>query len=82
MVENVAGVIGIELLCAAQGCDFHAPLQSSPPLEAVRRLLRAEVAHLDEDRHLHPDMARAIALVRSGAVAAAAGIDLPGLTTD
>ncbi len=82
MVENVAGVIGIELLCAAQGCDFHAPLQSSPPLEAVRRLLRAQVAHLDDDRHLHPDMARAIGLVRSGAVAAAAGIELPGLTPD
>jgi histidine ammonia-lyase len=82
MVENVAGVIGIELLCAAQGCDFHAPLQSSPPLEAVRRLLREQVAHLGDDRHLHPDMMRAIALVRSGAVAAAAGIELPGLMTD
>ena len=75
MVENLAGVVGIELLCAAQGCDFHAPLKSSPPLEAVRRLLRAEVAHLDEDRHLHPDIRKSIALVRSGAVAAAAGLD-------
>jgi histidine ammonia-lyase len=79
MAQNVAGVVGIELLCAVQGCDFHSPLQSSPPLEAVRRLLRAEVPHLDEDRHLHPDMQKAIALVRSGAVAAAAGIDLPGI---
>jgi histidine ammonia-lyase len=35
-------VIGIELLAAAQGCDFHAPLASSPALEAVPgRLLRA-----------------------------------------
>jgi histidine ammonia-lyase len=81
MAENLAGVVGIELLCAAQGCDFHAPLESSPPLQAVRRLLRAEVPHLDEDRHLHPEIAKAIALVRSGAVASAAGIGLPGLTT-
>ena len=29
MVENAVDVIGIELLAAAQGCDFHAPLQSS-----------------------------------------------------
>ena len=29
---------------------------SSPPLEAVRALLRAEVPHLDDDRHFHPDM--------------------------
>jgi histidine ammonia-lyase len=81
MAENLAGVVGIELLCAAQGCDFHAPLESSPPLQAVRRLLRAEVPHLDDDRHLHPEIAKAIALVRSGAVASAAGIGLPGLTT-
>ena len=57
--------------CAAQGCDFLAPLASSPPLEAVRRLLREQVAHLDDDRHLHPDIEKAIALVRSGAVAGA-----------
>jgi histidine ammonia-lyase len=81
MAENLAGVIGIELLCAAQGCDFHAPLESSPPLQAVRQLLRAEVPHLEDDRHLHPDIVKAIALVRSGAVASAAGIDLPGVTT-
>jgi histidine ammonia-lyase len=79
MVDNVMGVIGIELLCAAQGCDFHAPLASSAPLEAVRRLLRGVVPHLEDDRHLHPDIEKAIALVRSGAVAAAAGVDLPGV---
>ena len=28
---------------AAQGCDFHRPLASSPPLEAVRTLLRRDV---------------------------------------
>ena len=79
MVENAAAVIGIELLAAAQGCDFHAPLASSAPLDAVRRRLRAEVPRLDEDRYFHPDIAAAVALVTSGAVAAAAGIELPGL---
>jgi histidine ammonia-lyase len=79
MAQNAMSVVGIELLCAAQGCDFHAPLVSSPPLEAVRRLVRAEVPHLDDDRHFHPDMAKAIALVRSGAVAAAVGLPLPGV---
>jgi histidine ammonia-lyase len=79
MVDNALAVVGIELLCAGQGCDFHAPLASSPPLEAVRRLLRADVPHLEDDRFLHADMERAIALVRSGSVASAAGIALPGL---
>jgi histidine ammonia-lyase len=80
MVENATAVIGIELLAAAQGCDFHAPLPSSEPLEAVRKTVRAEVPHLDHDRHFHPDMEAAIELVRSGAViAAASGVDLPGV---
>jgi len=71
MVENASAVIGIELLAAVQGCDFHAPLTSSEPLEAARALVRARIPHLDDDRHFHPDMAEAIALVRSGAVAEA-----------
>ncbi len=76
MAENTACVLGIELLVASQGCDFHKPLISSPPLEQVRALLRAEVPHLEEDRCLAPDIAAAVALVRSGRVAHAAGEDL------
>jgi histidine ammonia-lyase len=76
MAENARGVIGIELLAAAQGCDFHRPLASSKPLESVRTLLRRQVPHLDDDRHFHPDMAKAIALVASGAVVDAAGREI------
>ena len=73
--------LAIELLAAAQGCEFHAPLVSSPPLERVRRVLREKVPKLEEDRHLHPDMAASIALIRSGAVVSAAGAELlPGLS--
>ncbi len=80
MAENLAGVIGIELLAAAQGCDFHAPLASSAPLERVRALLRARVPTLDHDRHMAPDLVIARNLVRTGAVAEAAGPALlPGL---
>ena len=76
MAENARAVVGIELLAAAQGCDFHRPLTSSSPLEAVRRLLRHEVAHLDEDRHFHPDMEAANRLVASGALIKTVGQDL------
>jgi histidine ammonia-lyase len=72
MADNVAAVLGIELLAAAQGCDFHAPLTSSAMLERVRALLRAEVPRLEDDRELAPDIAKAIALVRSGRLADAA----------
>ncbi len=78
MVENADAVLGIELLAAAQGCDFHAPLRSSAALEAVRALTRSQVPHLSDDRHFHPDMEAANALVRSGAVIGAVG-DLPGI---
>ncbi|WP_137893778.1 histidine ammonia-lyase [Ramlibacter sp. 2FC] len=77
MVENATAVIGIELLAAAQGCDFQAPLHSSAALEAVRRTLRERVPRLEEDRHIQPDMQAAIALVRCGALAQAVGLALP-----
>jgi histidine ammonia-lyase len=80
MAENTGGIIGIELLAAAQGCDFHAPLQSSPVLEDIRAMVRAEVPHLEEDRELAPDMAKAIALVRAGKLAQVAQqAGLPGI---
>ena len=65
MAENAGSVVGIELLAAAQGCDFHAPLASSAPLERVRAHLRGRVPHLDEDRFLAPDLAAASAMVRA-----------------
>lgn len=82
MVANAGAVVAIELLAAAQGCDFHAPLSTSAPLEAVRWLVRAQVPHLDDDRHFHPDIEKAIALVAAGKVAdAASGVALPEICT-
>ncbi len=81
MAENTAAVIGIELLAAAQGCDFHLPLQSSAVLERIRAIVRAEVPHLEDDRELAPDIARAIALVRSRRLAQETlQAGLPGIT--
>ncbi|MDB5430027.1 MAG: hutH [Caulobacter sp.] len=79
MVESAQAVVAIELLAATQGCDFHTPLVSSTPLEAVRACLRAEVPQLTDDRYFHPDIQAAIALIRSGAVTRAAAITLPGI---
>jgi histidine ammonia-lyase len=77
MAENLAQILGIELLAGCQGCDFHMPLTSSTPVERVRALLRAQVPHLDDDRYVAPDIAAAATLVRSGAVVEAVGIELP-----
>ena len=78
MAENAAQVVGIELLAAVQGCDFHRPLASSPDLEAVRTRVRSVVPHLVEDRYFAPDMAAAADLVRSGGLVD--GLGLPGVT--
>ncbi len=79
MAANAANVIGIELLAAAQGCDFHAPLLSSPGLESARACLRAEVPRLDDDRFMADDMVLATAMVTSGRLVAAVGASLPML---
>jgi len=73
MVDNAMAIISIELLAAVQGCDFHAPLRSSDKLEHVRWMVRNEVPMLDHDRHFHPDMQKAIDLVKTGVVAGAGG---------
>ncbi|HEY7300572.1 MAG TPA: histidine ammonia-lyase [Xanthobacteraceae bacterium] len=77
MAENAAHIIAVELLAAAQGCDFHARMQSSPPLERVRARLREVVPALDHDRYLAPEIAAAADLVRSGAIVSAAEVPLP-----
>jgi histidine ammonia-lyase len=79
MGANAGNVIAIELLAAAQGCDFHAPLSSSAPLERVRAALRERVPHLEDDRLMAPEIAAAAEMVMSGAVVDAAGLDLPGV---
>jgi histidine ammonia-lyase len=65
MADNVAAILGIELLAAAQGCDFHAPLTSSAALEVVRAMLRTKVPRLQDDREMAPDIAVATEMVRS-----------------
>ena len=63
----------IELLAAAQGCDFHAPLTSSRDLERARALLREHVPQLEADRKMAPDIATATEMVTTGALIEAAG---------
>jgi histidine ammonia-lyase len=80
MAENVQNIVAIELLAAAQGCDFLAPLRSSARLEQVRATLRERVPTRTQDRYLASDIAIAAELIASGAIVAAAGPDaLPTL---
>ncbi|MGL4404354.1 MAG: aromatic amino acid lyase, partial [Notoacmeibacter sp.] len=79
MAENLNRILGIELLCAAQGIEFRAPLLTSPPLQQVMKVLRENVATLGEDRYLAPDIEAAFKLVQSGAILDASKVALPVL---
>jgi histidine ammonia-lyase len=76
MNENLTRIIGIELLCAVQGVDFRAPLSTSERLARVVARVRAEIAGLDEDRILAPDIERAAEMVGKGHVTATVGAEI------
>ena len=80
MIENLNVILGVEAMCAAQGIEFRAPLQTSAPLRAVVARLRQDVPTMGQDRYLAPDLNAAASLVGSGALAAACGLDLPSVS--
>jgi histidine ammonia-lyase len=69
MIANVAHILGIEWLAAAQGIEFLRPLRSSAALEQVHALLRGPCPAMMQDRVLAPDIEAAAALVATGQVA-------------
>ena len=80
MIANVAHILAIEWLAAAQGIEFLRPLQSSPPIEGALALLREQVPALGDDRYLAPEIERAAEMLASGALSAALrGVGGPAL---
>ncbi|WP_020651889.1 histidine ammonia-lyase [Massilia niastensis] len=70
MAHNTAVIVGIELLAAAQGIEFHRPLTSSEHLEHVHAQLRRHVAPYDADRFFAPDIEAARRMVIEGELSA------------
>lgn len=56
MNENLAGIIGIEAMAAAQGIELRAPLHTSEKLSAVMNEIRAVCPSLTEDRMVSGDI--------------------------
>lgn len=61
---NVKQVLGIELLCNTQALDFQEA-ESSPAIEAARKLIRKHVAPIVEDRIFYKDMENIVRLIES-----------------
>ena len=80
MIENLDRILGIELLCAAQGIEFRAPLVTSAPLRKAIETLRECVPALGDDRYLAPDLDQAYSLIRSDTVLQAVDVGMPELS--
>ena len=80
MTDNLAGIVGIEAVTAAQGIDFRAPLKTGTELLKAHAAIRSAVATLEVDRYMANDLEAAAELVKSGTLNASvsAGV-LPGL---
>ncbi len=65
-IEMATQVVSIELMCAAQGIDFRAPLAPGPGTQIAHAAVRSVVPHLDADRPPHPDIERLTAAVHDG----------------
>ena len=77
MAGNTAGVVAIELLAAVQGVEFHRPLRSSPPLEAVIAAVRAVSPRFERDRPLSGDIQALQQMILDGRFTGEAGAVLP-----
>ena len=75
MNANLARIIAIELMAAAEGIEFRRPLTSSKPVEATHALVRKVSARRDQDREFGAETEAVAGLVEGAAFAALA----PGL---
>jgi histidine ammonia-lyase len=67
MLVNLRHTLAIELLCACQGIDLLAPLQTGTLAKKAYEAVRAKSAKLTEDRPLATEIEAVSALVASGA---------------
>ena len=66
VVNNVQHVLAIELMCAAQGIDYRAPLKPGKGVADAQRMVRLLVPPLDADRVLTPDIERLAVAIANG----------------
>ncbi len=85
VLDNVEKIQAIELLCAAQALDFHAPLRPTPIIAGLHDYIRSLIPHVEEDQTMSVIIDTALTIVRNGElldkakrVAAQEGVDYVG----
>jgi len=81
MLDNVANIVAIELLAAAQGIEFHHPKQSSEAIEKAIKAIRGLSPRYTSDRSLSPDIRRVAASIDAGDYCRYANSVLPSIGT-
>ena len=69
IARNAAGVIAVELMAAAEGIDYHAPLRTSPRLQSIHTAVRNLSPHFTADRYWADEMSGLQAAVLAGEIA-------------
>jgi histidine ammonia-lyase len=69
MLHNLRHILAIELLCACQGIDLLAPLQTGTLAKKAQDAVRAVSSKVTADRPLAPDINAVAELIVGGAIA-------------
>ncbi|HEX5258196.1 MAG TPA: histidine ammonia-lyase [Sphingomicrobium sp.] len=69
IARNAAGVIAVELMAAAEGIDYHAPLKTSPKLQEIHSAIRGRSPHFTADRYWADEMSALQSSVLAGEMA-------------
>ena len=67
IADNVRGIVGVELIAAAQALDFQKPKVPSKLLAEAHDLVRSKVSHYGEDRRFAEDIQAIKELIVAGA---------------
>jgi histidine ammonia-lyase len=70
IARNAAGVIAVELMAAAEGIDYHAPLKTSKKLQRIQQTVRKISPHFTADRYWADEISALQAAVLEGLIAA------------
>ncbi|MBP1664137.1 MAG: hutH [Bacteroidetes bacterium] len=65
IVENLEKILGIEMMCAAQGFDFRKPMKSNVLLDDMHDLIREHISFAETDRLFSEDIENSIKLIQS-----------------
>ena len=81
MLDNVAHIVAIELLAAAQGIEFRRPMKSSAPLENALKRVRAVSERYSLDRSLSTEIDSLAQQVNEGVFCDDAKTILPSMNS-